>query len=119
MLADMRDMMYREYIHVSMTNYKLKTTESADEEKQSIWTAFVKIASLLGFEKKNIAISLTAIFINSGMTLLGPLLVGYTIDQYVETKDFHGVVVFSGILLVIYLIAFAASYVQTNVMGAV
>ena len=102
-----------------MSNYKLKTTEDAEDAKQPIWTAFVKIARLLGFEKKNITISLIAILVNSGMTLLGPLVVGYTIDRYIENKDFHGVLVFSGVLLVIYIIAFAAGYVQTSVMGAV
>jgi ATP-binding cassette subfamily B protein len=100
-------------------NYKLKTTEDNSEGKQPIWAAFIKIASLLAYEKKNIAISLVAILVNSGMTLLGPLIVGYTIDQYVENKDYHGVLVFSGILLVIYVIAFCAGYVQTRVMGAV
>jgi len=100
-------------------NYKLKTTSDVEDVQQPIWTAFVKIAKLLGFEKKNIIISLIAILVNSGMTLLGPLVVGYTIDRYIENKDFHGVLVFAGILLVIYLIALAASYVQTSVMGAV
>ncbi len=100
-------------------NYRLKTTQDDNDEKQPIWTAFVKIASLLGFEKKNITISLIAILVNSGMTLLGPLVVGYTIDKYIENKDYHGVLIFSGILLVVYVIAFFGSYIQTSVMGAV
>jgi len=33
-------------------NYKLKTTSDVEDVQQPIWTAFVKIAKLLGFEKK-------------------------------------------------------------------
>jgi ATP-binding cassette subfamily B protein len=102
-----------------MNNYKLKTTGDTEDEKKPIFKAVIKIASLLGFEKKNTIISLLAILVNSGMTLLGPLVVGYTIDRYIENKDYHGVLIFSGILLVVYLIAFVASYYQTSIMGAV
>ncbi len=99
-------------------NYKLKTTADKDE-KQPIWTAIVKMASLLSFEKKNIAISVVAIIVNSGMTLVAPLLVGYTIDSYVVTKNYHGVLIFSGILFVTYFIAFIGGYFQTRIMGGV
>lgn len=99
-------------------NYKLKTTKDQDV-KQSITKAFIKMFALLAHDKKDIFISLGAIFVNSGMTLLGPLVVGYTIDRYVENKDYHGVLIFSGLLLVIYLIAFGASYIQTRTMGTV
>ncbi len=99
-------------------NYKLKI--SGDQEgKQSIWKAFIKMSSLLGYEKKNLAISFVAILVNSSMTLLGPLVVGYTIDRYVINKDYHGVLLFSGLLLIIYIIAVFGSYVQTRVMGSV
>jgi ATP-binding cassette, subfamily B, bacterial len=99
-------------------NYKLKTTEDRDA-KSSIWKATLKMASLLAYEKKNIIISICAIIVNSGMTLLGPLLVGYTIDHYVEGKDYHGVLVFSGILIAVYLVSFVGGYIQTRVMGGV
>lgn len=99
-------------------NYTLKTNSDTDEKSQ-VWKALRKMASLLAYEKKNLVISLVAMTVNSGMTLVGPLLVGYTIDKYIVTKDYHGVVLFSGILLAIYIIATVGSYIQTNVMGAV
>jgi ATP-binding cassette subfamily B protein len=99
-------------------NYKLKITGDS-ETKQPLWAAVVKMAKLLAYEKKNIAISVGAIIVNSGMTLLGPLVVGYTIDHYVIGKDYHGVLMFSGLLIVIYAIAFGGGYVQTRVMGSV
>ena len=99
-------------------NYKLKTTGDIGKE-QSIWKALVKMTALLAYEKKKIAGAIVAIIVNSGMTLLGPLLVGYTIDKYVVAKDYHGVLVFSGILFTTYAIAFVGGYFQTRIMGAV
>jgi len=99
-------------------NYKLKTSEDNSEE-QSIWTAVKKMSSLLAVERRNIYISLIAIFINAGMTLIGPILVGYTVDNYVVVGDYHGVLIFSSILFGVYVFALLASYVQTRVMGAV
>ncbi|MEY2664537.1 MAG: hypothetical protein RIT04_345 [Candidatus Parcubacteria bacterium] len=101
-------------------NYKLNTTNDSElEAKTSVWKAFAKMIGLLSYEKKNIAIAIAAIIVNSGMTLLGPLLVGYTIDTYISGRDFHGVLVFSGILVGVYAIAFCGGYVQTRVMGGV
>jgi ATP-binding cassette subfamily B protein len=53
------------------------------------------------------------------LNLLGPIIIGYTVDNYVQTKQFHGVLVFSGILLVMYIIALFAGYIQTKLMGTV
>ncbi len=99
-------------------NYKLKTSSEFDEN-QSVWKAVKKIASLLAYEKKLIFIALIAIIINSGMTLIGPLLVGYTVDNYVLKQNYRGVLIFSGILLIVYLIALFAANKQTRTMGVV
>ena len=50
---------------------------------------------------------------------MGPFIIGYTIDKYVQTKQFHGVLVNSGILLAMYLVALVSSYLQTKLMGGV
>lgn len=99
-------------------NYKLKTSSDQDEEK-SIWKAVKKIVSLLAYERKKIYFALIAIFFNAGLTLVGPLLVGYTIDKYVLKGDYRGILIFSGILLAIYIMAVVAAYIQTRIMGAV
>ncbi|NTU98819.1 ABC transporter ATP-binding protein, partial [Candidatus Falkowbacteria bacterium] len=46
-------------------------------------------------------------------------LVGYAVDHYIVTKQFHGVLVFGAILLLIYILALIASYFQTILMGTV
>jgi len=99
-------------------NYKLKTTTDGDT-KTSFKAAFSKMSSLLVGERKNIIIALVAIVANATLTLFGPLIVGYTVDRYVETHQYSGVLMFGALLLVIYLIAFVASYIQIRVMGQV
>jgi ATP-binding cassette subfamily B protein len=101
-------------------NYKLNTGETTDKNNTgSVLLAFKKLLPLMFVERKNMAIATVAILINSGLTLVGPVLVGHTIDTYIRTKDYHGVVVFSFILLAVYATTFAAGYVQTIVMGGV
>lgn len=62
---------------------------------------------------------LIAIAINAGLDLLAPALIGHTIDAFIKTGKYQGVVLFSGILLAVYLVSSMASYVQTRVMGGV
>ncbi len=101
-------------------NYKLKTeTDVTSKKSESTWQAIKKITFLLSYDKRSIYIALFAIIINSGMTLTGPLLVGYTIDHYVLKKDYNGVLIFSAILLGVYIVAAIAGYIQTRTMGAV
>lgn len=99
-------------------NYDLNQL-TPSKEKQSTYQALKRLLKLISNEHKNLWLALIAILINSGLLLLGPLLVGYTIDTYIRTKEFHGVLVFGGILLVMYLIAMITGYMQTKLMGGV
>ena len=74
---------------------------------------------LFSEEKKGIIIAFVAILANAGLNLLGPLLVGYTIDRCISKNDYHGVLIFSVILLAVYLLAYVANYLQMRVMGGV
>ncbi|MDY0906548.1 ABC transporter ATP-binding protein [Pedobacter sp. CFBP9032] len=99
-------------------NYNLnQLTEK--QEKQSTYQALKRLLKFISSERKNLILALIAILVNSGLLLLGPLLVGHTIDKYIRTKQFHGVLVFGGILLVIYMIAMITGYIQTKLMGGV
>ncbi|HEY6082050.1 MAG TPA: ABC transporter ATP-binding protein, partial [Chitinophagaceae bacterium] len=101
-------------------NYNLNPTDSKDGQKAvKPLPALKKLLELIREEKKNLLLALVFILINAIFNLMGPLLVGYTIDHYIETKQFHGVLVFSGILLAMYLVAFCSSYLQTKMMGGV
>ncbi len=82
-------------------------------------SAFKKMIPLLAEEKKSVAIAMVAVLANSGLNLIGPLTVGYVIDRFVLAGDYHGVLVFSGMLLAIYIAAFIANYIQMRVMGGV
>jgi len=99
-------------------NYNLNSQPAAQEKKGTI-SGLRSLLKLVSEEKRNLIIALFAILINSSLNLLGPLLIGHTIDKYIQTKQFHGVIVFAAILLSMYLIAFVTSYFQTQLMGGV
>lgn len=102
-------------------NYNLnqKSDSVKTEEQKDTVGALKRLWPLLGGEKLNLIIAAAAIVVNSGFNLLGPILVGQAIDKYIPTRDYHGIFVYSGILMGIYLLAFGASYIQTIVMGGV
>ncbi|SDH24328.1 ATP-binding cassette, subfamily B [Pedobacter terrae] len=99
-------------------NYNLNQL-STGQEKQSTYKALKSLLKLISGEHKNLWLALIAILVNSGLLLLGPLLVGHTVDTYIRTKQFHGVLIFGGILLVMYMIAMVTGYTQTRLMGGV
>lgn len=70
-------------------------------------------------EKRNLAIAFVVMAINSGLSMLTPYLIGYTIDHYVQTKLLHGLMVFTGFLLAIYIVSAATDYLQTKIMGSI
>lgn len=98
--------------------YNLNQLQS-QQEKQSTYQALKRLLQFISGEHKNLWLALIAILVNSGLLLLGPLLVGHTIDAYIRTKQFYGVLVFGGILLVMYLIAMVTGYTQTKLMGGI
>lgn len=99
-------------------NYNLNSQPAA-EKKTSTWAGLKSLLKLVEQERKRLFLALGAILLNSSLNLLGPFLIGHTIDKYIQTKQFHGVLVFSGILLGMYVIAFMASYFQTKLMGGI
>jgi ATP-binding cassette, subfamily B, bacterial len=99
-------------------NYNLNDI-STQQKKTSTLRALRKLLQLIKEERRNLLLAMLAILSNSGLTLLGPFIIGYTIDTYVVHKNYHGVLVYSGILLVMYMAAFVASYLQTRMMGGV
>ncbi len=100
-------------------NYNLNQSSDEPERKVSNIAALRKLMGLIGEERTNLIKSFVAIFLNAGLSLLGPYMIGYTIDNYVQTKQYHGVLVFSGILLVLYMAAFVVNYVQMRMMGGI
>jgi ATP-binding cassette subfamily B protein len=100
-------------------NYNLNQAADKSEQKISNLAALRKLMTLIGEERRNLIVAFIAIFLNAGLSLLGPYLIGYTIDTYIQTKQYHGVLVFSGILLMLYAIAFVVNYTQMRMMGGI
>jgi ATP-binding cassette subfamily B protein len=87
--------------------------------KTSTWSALNSLLKLISNERKNLLFALLAIFTNATINLSGPFLIGYTIDHYIQTKQYNGVLLFAGVLLCMYLVGLVASYLQTKLMGSV
>jgi ATP-binding cassette, subfamily B, bacterial len=104
--------------HIIM-NYNLNQPSDKSEQKISNLASLRKLINLVGEERRNLVIAFAAIFLNAGLSLLGPYLIGYTIDNYVQTKLYHGVLVFAGILLALYIVAFIVNYAQMRMMGGI
>jgi ATP-binding cassette subfamily B protein len=100
-------------------NYNLNRASEITGQKQSALASLKKLVTIIGGERRNMIIAFSAIFLNAGLTLLGPYLVGYTIDTYVVAKQYHGVILFSGILVMMYVTAFAVNYAQMRMMGGI
>ncbi len=100
-------------------NYNLNQIPAEAEKKVSNFASLRKLIALIGEERTNLIKSFVAIFLNAGLSLVGPYLIGYTIDNYVQTREYHGVILFSGILLVLYAAAFVVNYVQMRMMGGI
>ena len=99
--------------------YNLNELFGAKEQKKSTLAALKKLVDLIQEEKRTISLAMVIIFINAGLSLLGPYLIGHTIDTYIQSKQYHGVILFSGILLAMYMIAFVTNYLQMIMMGGV
>ena len=92
---------------------------AAAEQKKSTLAALRSLIRFIDNERKNLTIALFAILLNTALNLTGPFLIGYTIDRYVQHKEYSGVLMFAGILLCMYLTALFTSYFQTKLMGGV
>ena len=100
-------------------NYDLSQTTDMNAGRLPVLASLRKLVSIISGERQNLIIAFSAIFLNSGLSLAGPYIVGYTIDNYVQAKDYHGVLLFSGILLIMYVVAFVSNYAQMRMMGGI
>ncbi|MFZ5391581.1 MAG: ABC transporter ATP-binding protein [Patescibacteria group bacterium] len=100
-------------------NYSLKKNSSNSPANQSVLTSLRKLFSLMTGEKKKLILAAAAIIINSILTLSVPILLGQAVDKYIQTGQYRGVIVYSIILLVVFILAFLTSYGQTRWMGEV
>lgn len=97
-------------------NYGLNNSEKESASKKSNWKTLLPY---LKTDRLKIAGALVALVVNSGINLLGPFLIGYTIDHHILKGDLQGTLRIGALLLGLYLISFGAAYLQTIVMGTV
>jgi ATP-binding cassette subfamily B protein len=100
-------------------NYNLNQAAEKQEKKKSAWSVVVRLFAFISEERRNLVIAFSAILINATLSLLGPYLVGHTIDTYVTTKQYHGIILFSGILVALYITAFFSNLIQMRLMGSI
>lgn len=108
----------KEYTPISNgVNYNLSKPDQAEET--SAWQAGKKLWTLIAEEKKTLGIALVAVVINSVVSLLAPRLIAHVVDTSIIHKDYHGVLVYAGMIMVLYLFGLVTSYMQTRLMGGV
>lgn len=96
---------------------KLQEEKAArgQSQQQSLASFWVLVDDMRG----KILLAFVSIIVNSGLNLIAPFVLGYAIDHYVQTKQYHGVLVSAAILLVVYLLSLFVSYRQMMLMGTV
>ncbi|MBE0651460.1 MAG: ABC transporter ATP-binding protein [Bacteroidales bacterium] len=100
-------------------NYNLNIPPEDTGKKKSTLSSLKIMFSEMVEEKRTLLTAFIAMVITAAANLMGPIIIGYTIDNYIQTKEYKGVLIFSGILLGMYLISIAAGYVQSKLMGTV
>lgn len=98
------------------TNYKLKTGKEQNKKGKKMKSSLKKLLPLLKDEKPMLWITLITVIVNSVASLASPIIIWITIDTYIKTKDYHGILVNSGWLLAIYVIWSLALFIQTKSM---
>jgi ATP-binding cassette subfamily B protein len=88
-------------------------------EKVSTTTTLRRLLTLMGEERKNLYIAMFFIFINAGLNLIAPYLMGHAVDTFIVTKHYEGVIQYSIILFGIFILAMVSGYTQTQLMGRV
>lgn len=89
------------------------------ESKGSNRKALSKMLQFMKGEKRNLLIAFLVMLLNAVITMLTPYLIGYAIDHYIQTGQLNGLMLFSGLVLLCYLIWTGTEYLQTKVMGSV
>ncbi len=101
-------------------NYSLTKTDIEKEKKKGVLkTAWRRLLPLMAAEKRAVSIAIVAILVIAGTSLLAPIIIARIVDEFITDKDFHGVLSFSGILVVVFIFGVIANYVQIVTMGSV
>lgn len=92
---------------------------AADEREPTIVSAITRLAPLMADERRAVAIAFVAVIVTSVTTLLAPLIISRAIDTNIRDRDFRGLLLTAGVLLLVYLAGLMSTYIQTRTMGTV
>jgi ATP-binding cassette subfamily B protein len=84
-----------------------------------IRTAVKKLWPLLKPETGRMLIALLAILANAGLTIWAPILTGHAVDRYLLHRDYHGVLVYTGYILLTFIGVLITGFISTRTMGVV
>lgn len=101
-------------------NYTLnKAQEGSEQQQDSIIAALRKLWPIMAQEKGRLSLAFVAILINSGLTILAPILVGKAVDEHIVRGDYRGVALFAFYLLFTFVGTLISGFIQTRTMGGV
>jgi ATP-binding cassette subfamily B protein len=100
-------------------NYNLNTKGDPGTRNAGTANTFSRLKVLIGEERRNLYIALFFIFINSGLNLVAPYIIGHAVDNFIITKQYNQVVNYALILFCIYAFALVSGYTQTQLVGRV
>lgn len=89
------------------------------DHKSKTKDTFRKMFVFMKGEQKNLVFAFVVMLINSCLALVTPFLIGYTIDHFIVTKEYEGLLGFCAIIFFTYLLASLSEYFQTKLMGSV
>ena len=100
-----------------MNPYRLSSGNT--QGTPSVMAALRRLTPVMDGQQRSMIAAFVATVVASAASLVAPWLIGRTVDNYIRTGDFGGVLRSAGVLLVAYVIGLAATYVQTLQMGMV
>lgn len=100
-------------------NYSLDSNDIEQRKKRLGFKSLKSLVAYMVEEKKTLLVASLAMVLTALLNLAGPIIIGNTVDNYIQTSRFHGVLLNGGILLATYVVALFAGYLQTRLMGSV
>jgi len=101
-------------------DYSLTKTDIEKEKQKGVLaTAWRRLVPLMAEEKRPVIISIIAILVSAAVSLTSPIIIAHIVDTYIAAKNFHGVLMFSGLLSIIFIAGLVSNYIQIITMGGV
>jgi ATP-binding cassette subfamily B protein len=98
--------------------YRLSSAQGR-QRTTSVGAALRRLTPVMADQRRSVVAAFVATIVASGASLVAPIIIGRTVDTYIQNRDFTGVLRSAAMLLVAYLTGLIATYVQTQQMGTV